>query len=41
MLEPFKHVMIKYNTLIMKMLQDGPLIIQAMLNLDLFCHVHT
>jgi len=39
--EPFNHVMIQYNTLIMKMLQNGPLIAQARLNLDFFCDVHT
>jgi hypothetical protein len=39
--EPFNHVMIQYNTLIMKILQDGPLIAQARLNLHLFCDVHT
>jgi hypothetical protein len=39
--EPFNHVTIQYNTLIMKMLQYVLLIVQARLNLDLFCDVHT
>lgn len=39
--EPFNHVTIQYNTLIMKMLQYVFLIAQARLNLDLFCDVHT
>jgi len=33
--------MVKYKTLIMKMAQENPLVIQARLNFDLICDIHT
>jgi hypothetical protein len=41
MLEPLKHVLAKYKTLIVKMSLDNPSIVQTRLNLDLVCDIHT
>jgi hypothetical protein len=41
MLEPLKHVLAKHKTLIIKMSLNNLSIVQARLNLDLFCDVHT
>jgi hypothetical protein len=41
MLEPLKHVLNEYKTLIVKMSFNNLSIVQARLNLDLFCDVHT
>jgi hypothetical protein len=40
MVEPLKHVMEEYKTLIVKMSQDNVFIAQAKLNLDLLCDLH-
>jgi hypothetical protein len=40
MLEPLKWVIIKYKTLIMKMLKDNVSVVQARFNLDLLCDLH-
>lgn len=40
-MEPLKCVPIKYNTLIVKMLQDNINIAQAKLNFNLLCDLHT
>jgi uncharacterized membrane protein len=41
MLEPLKQIMVEYKTLIMKMAQENMSIVQARLNLDLICDIHT
>jgi hypothetical protein len=40
MLEPLKHVMKKYNRLIVKMSHDNVFIVQARFKLDLFHDLH-
>jgi hypothetical protein len=40
MLESLKRIMLKYATLIVKMLQHNLLIVQVRLNLDLLCDIH-
>jgi hypothetical protein len=40
MVEPLKHVMEEYKTLIVKMSQDNVFVAQAKLNLDLLCDLH-
>ncbi len=41
MLEPLKCVLVAYKTLIMKMSQDNISVVQARLNLNLLCDLHT
>jgi hypothetical protein len=41
MLKPWKGVLEKYKILIMKMAHDSALVVQARLNLDLLCDIHT
>jgi uncharacterized membrane protein len=41
MLELLKQIIVEYKTLIMKMAQENPSIVQARLNLDLICDIHT
>jgi len=41
MLEPLNNVLAKYKLLIMKMSQDNINVVQARLNLNLLCHLHT
>jgi hypothetical protein len=40
MLEPLKWVMVKYETLIMRMSKDNVSVVQARFNLDLLCDLH-
>jgi len=41
MLEPLKRIMAKYKTLILKILQEDPSIVQARLNFDILFYIHT
>ncbi len=41
MLEPLKHVLAEHKTLIVESSLNNLSIVQARLNLDLFCDVHT
>jgi hypothetical protein len=41
MLEPFNNILAKYKMLIMKMSQNNINVVQARLNLNLLCDIHT
>ncbi len=41
MLEPLKNVLVQYKTLIVKMSQNSPVIVQTKLNFDFLCDIHT
>jgi hypothetical protein len=40
-MEPLKCVLVKYNTLTVKISQDNINVVQARLNLNLLCDLHT